>query len=586
VVASWPDVARDRTLGTDAADCCALLESVEEADASDVLAFVEAAIDALPDLSRWEPMFDPVLRVPGVVAAWRSAREPVRSFLGHGLLRVGHIDADELPDDLCERVAASYLDAEDVSFLEEELAAEGSLWPSGRFAGLLRRLALASDQPLAYGLARYAMTDAPPRDALTLAARAETEGSNVEEPVESWGLMRDLPESSIDALAELGSDLARRASGQLTSLARFRVLRALLEHGRASREHDALLSPECLDWVGDLGPACGLCGGREATSPHEPSPALVHLLMKLPVERSLAFLDAGSSADRAQVSTLVRAWLSEGRERFTEAARPRADALEVLPDALRAAISFAGARLMVAADGHLPRLQQREVLDALCADEASDETVTEHATRADRSRAIRNMSARVRRLLELRAPLPVLLRDASRLRMLERLERLDHPLERRVDEDGAGEDAGYGRPGPRWIALSSFVLHDLARGDPRLAPSITQLERLVAGDGDVGPNAAMGLEAADDAAPDDRGAWLGHYAFCALDIALGDDERTDQDDLYDIAERVVTGRPDAPPTHAGRERAADVKRDFWMRWLLVHVPRAAADLAPTSRSAL
>lgn len=521
-----------------------LLDSAEAASASDAVAFIQAAIGALPDLDRWEPMLDPLARVPGIADAWRASTEPVRSFLGHGLLREGLVVAHELPADLCRRVAASYLTEDDRAFLYEALCVEAAGWPAGVFAAAVRAAALASDEPLPFGLVRFAEAGASPRDVILLASRAQTEWSLDAEPIESWGRLRCLSEAELDVLETIAAAPPRSA------LSRFRIFRALLDHGRATPDHDVLLCPEWLEWVGDLrsNPPCGLCGEPEL--PHEPSLAVAHLLSRLPLERALRYLDG---AEQSEVRTLFRAWLTQGVPAF----RAAAAGLPALPEPVRAAILFAGARLMVAEDGHLPRLLQQEVLATLRSRRLPVEPP--QPTAVDLSESIHTMRGRVKRLLELSAPIGVLMRDASRLRMLERLERVGVPLAEDSD-DGEGE----GSPSAREIALSLSVLRELAGDEPRLKPAIEQLQQLASGERVLGPNAAATFEAADEDSPDD----VGHYAFCALDVALDDAQRTDQDDPYDIAERAL--RLGTSAEDVERRRA------FWLRWLLEHVVRVAS----------
>jgi hypothetical protein len=500
----------------------------------------------------------------------------VRSLLGHGLLRAGRLLPAELPGVL-ERVARSFVNGDEGALLTEELAFEASCWPRGALARAVRAEALQHDELVPLSVARFAALDATPRDAMLLGLRAFTDETLDAEPVASWGLLARPSGPALDAI----EDLVRAWIPEplaATATMRFRALRVLLEHGRTEPPHDALLSSDLLAWAGDLSasPRCGLCGDAhvEAALPHEPSTAVVQLLFQLPTERALRFLDRASPAHSA-VSQLLRRWLGEGREAFRIASKAHATALEALPEEVRRAMERAGARLAVSEDGHLPRLQQHEVLVSFAPSSIS--TTDEPQPLALRS-MLRHQRARVSRLLELNAPLVVLMRDASRLRTIERL------LSARGTEPEDVEDVDDELESlavRREIALSQVVLRELARGAPTLDAAMAQLERLRLHGGDDAPNAAAQLEARDGHPPDALAA-AGHFAFCALDRALGDHVRTDQDALYDVAERAMSlGRRREVGSESGDHVAldADERRAWWLRWLRELVPEVlrAAD---------
>jgi hypothetical protein len=271
------------------------------------------------------------------------------------------------------------------------------------------------------------------------------------------------------------------------------------------------------------------------------------------------------------VTTLVWRWLTELRNVSAHAGAE----LTTLPDPLREVVSFARARLAVADDGSLPRTLQRDVLVCLGAGASSSSLDADpepdlHVLK----RAIENSRARVERLLELNAPLVVVLRDASRLRVLECLPPVPAELltetSTHAPRDTLSDNVGVRRE----VTLSLLVLRELAGPDPAFEPMLAQLERIRCGAPDDGPNTAAALDAAW-APRTDFAAAVVHYAFCAIDIARGDDERTDQDALYDIAERAIRRRQDAsaaPALHA--ELDAEHRRAWWTKWLLEFVPLA------------
>ncbi len=586
----WKTFARDRTLdAADSAHWFALLEATQDASANDVVSFLEAALEVFEDLELWPAMFDPLLGRPGLVERWRESDEPVRSVLGHGLLRAGHIESAELASrhasgatELLHAIARSYVEGEERALVREELAFEASRWPDGVLARAVREEALKHEEPLPASVARFAAGTATDREAMLLGLRAFTDETLDCEPVASWGLLANLSNPELGALEVLAREWIADLDAA-TPTTRFRAFRALLERGRAEPAHDALLSNELLDWEGDLSSAsrCGLCGEphREQTLPREPITAVVDLLFRLPTERALRFLDRADPAQGASAE-LLRRWLTHGREGVVP--KPHHEALAPLPDPIRRAVERAGARVAVAERGHLPRLVQREVL-------ASFQTVA--ADGIDERRALplhsmlRNFRARVKRLHELNAPVVVLMRDASRLRTVERILRA-RGSEPEADGDDEG-DVFDSIAAKREVALSQIVLRELSGGARTCDAAMAQLERLLVNDEDDEPNAAAHLEASKDPPSDAEGA-LGHFAFCALDIALGDHERTDQDDLYDIAERAMDAarreRSAAADASDHASRDAEERRHWWFRWLFEFVPEAVRVAEPQIRA--
>ncbi len=570
---AWKSFSEKRVLDTDGRLWWSLLESaVDDASAADVVAFLEAARQECPGARLWEPMFDPLLAVPGLVARWTVTVEPLRSSLGYGLLRAGLARAEQLPSDVCERVAAEYLEVDEEAFLLQELEVDSAAWPDGRFVRALREAALATDESLAWSVVRFAAVGASERDAMLLALRAFTNASLELEPNASWGLLEAPSEAALHAIRSLAHEWLREPQPTATPIMRFRAFRVLLEHGRATERDDELLSAEMFDWLGDLpsNPPCGLCGGAhdESRLLHEPSPAVVHLLARLPLERALRVVArAEQDPPRREVAALTRRWLSEGSEARGSALGPRGASLTSLPEPVREAIAFAWSRLMIADDGHLPRPYQQEVLASFWPKEPPRPP-------PDLAVAVPNMRARVSRLLELGAPPQVLMRDASRLRALERLAwsgTVATSASASQETDRERDDEGFRRQ----VALSSLVLQDLAGADPRFAPLIAQLERLRRGEAAPGPNAGHAFEISWEASPEDPIAAIGHFGYCAIDAARGDDRRTDQDDLYDIAERAQRLRSDAAiPIEAHAELDAERRLRWWTRWLVELVPEA------------
>lgn len=580
----WKIFARERTLGADAAPWCELLATAEDATADDVVAFLEAALETLGDLELWQQMFDPLLERPGLVERWRDTTEPLRSLLGHGLLRAGRIDPVELAarnpsgaTELLETIARSYLDGAERALVFEELEFDAACWPAGALARAVRDEALEHDEPLPASVVRFAAESASPREAMLLALRAFTDETRDVEPDASWERLAEASEQEVEALVELAREW-RADPDAATPLMRFRTFRLVLERGLDDQANDSLLSGDMFDWTGDLSSshACGLCGGEhdQPSLPIEPSMAVVKLLAALPNQRVQALI-ARAEPEEPEVATLVGRWLTEGRDRFNEAAKPHARDLEALSEPMRAAIDLAGARLMVAAQGHLPRTQQREVIATFS---SAKEPPSQPGALPLHTMA-RNLRARVKRLLELNAPIVVFMHNASRLRSVERL------LASR-ESDVADEELDESDPLAvrREAALSLLVLRDLCGGSKAFEAADAQLERLAESGRDDAPNAAASFDASNDASTDATSA-IGHYAFCALDIALGDHQRTDQDALYDIAERAMDAlrrersalanpldHADAPD-HAARD--AEERRHWWLRWLLEWVPEAA-----------
>jgi len=184
---------------------------------------------------------------------------------------------------------------------------------------------------------------------------------------------------------------------------------------------------------------------------------------------------------------------------------------------------------------------------------------------------------RTLRLVELKAPIQVLLGQASRLRTLERLH-----------QGGIGGSSEPSEPCERdgWareVALSVLVLARFRASDPRVGDLVANLEALQAGAGGPDWPTAESLEAESEARPADPAAAIGHFAFCALDVATGESRRTDQDDLYDIAERAFSmGLAAALGVSADADVLEKPRRAWWVTWLLELVPVAFAFATATA----
>jgi len=477
-------------------------------------------------------------------------------------------------------VAASYLEREERWFLYDELIAEESLWPDGAFRRALVEAAVAIDEEVALSVARFAAEHAPPRTSVLLKLRARADDELEDERGPSWRLLETASPSEIAALQSIADEWLVAIPLDVTPTMRFRASLALLERGSFDARHDALLPDEMIDWAGDLaaGVECGLCGEplHPGELPHEPALGVVLLLARLPPERyGVVLARAARSEARRSGAMLIGAWLdlfSAGQPEVEPSQRAR---LAALPDLLRTAIELAWSRLAVAPHGALPRLLQQEVLASFAPRAAAPRT-------CDRRSALCVARDRTLRLVELHAPIQVLMRDASIYRTLEWMIEDERDTGVREERAAICDDAWRHE-----IMLSALVLARLDSKDERVAQVLAELYRIARADGDsddvVDWENAEALEAEWEATPTDPGAAVGHYAFCALDVALGEGRRTDQDDLHDIAERAFLLAKAAEL--GGDPHASElvlVRREWWSSWLLELAPEAYGDSADES----
>jgi hypothetical protein len=183
----------------------------------------------------------------------------------------------------------------------------------------------------------------------------------------------------------------------------------------------------------------------------------------------------------------------------------------------------------------------------------------------------------VLRLLELHAPISVLLRDANRLRTLERLAQALPSAARELERTTESEPSASSdwAPPRTEVALLRLVLRELFSEDAELERMVADLARIERGERAIEGELAQRLEQAWEAgARDARGA-VAHFAFCARDYAADEQLRTDQDDLFDVAERAFSAiflHRAGPEAHG--QPLIEARRGFWLRWLTELLPAA------------
>jgi hypothetical protein len=385
--------------------------------------------------------------------------------------------------------------------------------------------------------------------------------------------------AQLDLIVGLLNQWLKQPPSDVTPSMRFRACCVLLEHGRLAPEHDALLPSEMFAWRDDLAYAedCGLCGGARAEPAleEEPSLAVAYLLWRLPRERCERLLErAEHCADQRAVGRLFRGWLLASREASEPESALRAAAQSLAPFAAQL-LELAWARVQFSPDGRLPRRLQQELLASL--EPSSTSKVVRAPTPAELRAAHGHRRDRVLRLLELHAPISVLLRDANRLRTLERLAQALPSAARELERTTESEPSASSdwAPPRTEVALLRLVLRELFSEDAELERMVADLARIERGERAIEGELAQRLEQAWEAgARDARGA-VAHFAFCARDYAADEQLRTDQDDLFDVAERAFSAiflHRAGPEAHG--QPLIEARRGFWLRWLTELLPAA------------
>ena len=531
-------------------------------------------------LGLWPPIFDPWLKVPGLRERLPHCSAAVRKLLSHGLFCAGQLGVDELPKVVCERLCAAYLEREPDVWLALELEQERGRFGDQRFEGGLRAAALRSPEQLVPELVAVASLGANDREVVLLALRTSDDPLDLErEPLRATGPLQSPSAAQLDLIVGLLNQWLKQSPSDVTPSMVFRACCVLLEHGRLAPEHDALLPSEMFAWRDDLAYVedCGLCVGaqQEAALEHEPSLAVAYLLWRLPRERRERLIEkAENCADQRAVGALFRGWLLASREASEPASVLRA-AAQALPPFAAQLLELAWARVQFAPDGRLPRRLQQELLDSLELSRASN--VVRAPTPAELSAALGHRRDRVLRLVELHAPISVLLRDANRLRTLERLAQALPSAAReteRVTESEPAAGSAWAPPRSE-VALLRLVLRELFSEDAELARMVAELARIERGERTIEGELAQRLEQSWEAGARDARAAVVHFAFCARDYAADEQLRSEQDDLFDVAERAFSAvflHRAGPEAHG--QQLIEARRGWWLRWLTELLPAA------------
>ena len=429
-------------------------------------------------------------------------------------------------------------------------------------------------------LVAVASLGANDREVVLLALRSSDDPLDLErEPLRATGPLQSPSAAQLDLIVGLLNQWLKQSPSDVTPSMVFRACCVLLEHGRLAPEHDALLPSEMFAWRDDLAYVedCGLCGGaqQEAALEHEPSLAVAYLLWRLPRERRERLIEkAENCADQRAVGALFRGWLLASREASEPASVLRA-AAQALPPFAAQLLELAWARVQFAPDGRLPRRLQQELLDSLELSRASN--VVRAPTPAELSAALGHRRDRVLRLVELHAPISVLLRDANRLRTLERLAQALPSAAReteRVTESEPAAGSAWAPPRSE-VALLRLVLRELFSEDAELARMVAELARIERGERTIEGELAQRLEQSWEAGARDARAAVAHFAFCARDYAADEQLRSEQDDLFDVAERAFSAvflHRAGPEAHG--QQLIEARRGWWLRWLTELLPAA------------
>lgn len=350
-------------------------------------------------------------------------------------------------------------------------------------------------------------------------------------------------------------------------------------------------------WAGDLAaPGCGLCSAVGEASDMELPLRVVRLLTRLPRARREALLTQAERSGEIPDATRLRAWLDQDPHSYFAAVRTRGLTHDDLPAPMRDAIGLAWSRLAIAPDGDLPRLLQRAVLatwGTIASILGPDSSALACAARPELAQLLAERGgflvidpeqrmgdepgaaalARIRRLVELDVPIPVLFGAARHLRHAQAQPPPGWQAVRHIPTD-----PDRYRSWVREIELTLRVAQRLGSSEPGVAVMMTSLKRALDGhiDGsEAAVAAAEAIEAGWEAAPRDPAMAASHYVACALDQALQLGLRADQDGVDDIALRAfVLARaaqlgvsPDDPLVCAER-------RAWWTWWLLEAAPEA------------